>query len=234
MAGFVRFLVFFVGLPAVFVLVILPLLLSPLLTQMARDIGLRADSLQVTVEPLDPLLIVGRARRVSLQATGVDNPPGRIGSVRLTLGNASYFDRSFETVSGELTDVEVTVGGETLSASLVTIDGPAAAAGATARLSAPQTEHLVRVAAGRAGLTVDSVRVTERGVTVALRGRQTSAGVSVRGGALLLEPEVGGSIVLLQPAPSDPLQFEEAWISSDGLNIRGRIDVARLVSQLGG
>ncbi len=232
MAGFVRFVLFFVGLPAVFVLVILPLLLSPLLTQMVRDMGLRADLLQVTVAPFDPLLIVGRARQVNLQAAGIDNPPGRIGSVRLALGDASYFDRSFETVSGELTDVAVTVGGETLSASLVTIDGPASAAGATARLSAAQTEHLVRVAARRAGLAVESVRVTDHGVSVTLRGLETSAGVSVRGGALLLEPEVGGSIVLLQPAPSDPLQFEEAWISSDGLNIRGRIDVARLVSQL--
>ena len=55
----------------------------------------------------------------------------------------------------------------------------------------------------------------------------------VSGGALVLEPGVGGSIVLLQPAPSDPWSLKEAWVTADGLNVRATVDVASLTDDLG-
>jgi hypothetical protein len=54
----------------------------------------------------------------------------------------------------------------------------------------------------------------------------------VRGGALVLDPGIGGTIVLLQPAPSDPYQLDEAWLTADGLNVRATIDVNRLTRQV--
>ena len=234
MGGFLRFLAFFALLLAVLVLIVLPLALGPFLTQAVRDMGLRSDTLEVTVAVLDPTLVVGRSRRVSLVATGVDASVAQIGTIRLGLGNASYFDRSFETVSGEMTDVAITYEGTVARVTSVTLEGPAEAADAVARLSAADTEELVRLAARRAGLGLDDVEVSETGVTVRAGDSEATARISVRGGALLLDPGVGGVIVLLQPNPSDPWSLSEAWISAEGLNVRGVVDAKALVSLVTG
>ena len=232
MGGFFRFAGWFALLLGVFVLVVLPLLLSPLLTAMVREMGLRSQTLDVSVAMLDPSLLFGRSRRVSLVATDVDASPARIGHLQLALGEASYFDRSFETVSGELRDVSVTIGRGELSASSIVVNGPASAASITARLSAGETEALIRAAATRAGLSVESVRLSESGVTVSLLGHEGEAGIRVRAGALLLEPQGTGPVVLIQSAPADPWSLNESWISDRGLNISGTVDMTRLVRSL--
>ena len=48
----------------------------------------------------------------------------------------------------------------------------------------------------------------------------------------MLDPGVGSAIVLLQPAPSDPWQLQEAWVSADGLNVRATVDVASITDNL--
>ena len=56
----------------------------------------------------------------------------------------------------------------------------------------------------------------------------------MRGGALVLFPGIGlGGVPLVQPAPADPWQLEEAWISDSGLNIRGVVDTTALARQVG-
>ena len=234
MGRFLRFVVFFVLLAAAFVLVGLPLVLSPVLTQIARNAGLQAQTLDVTVAPFDPTLLLGRARKVTLVASGVDLSPAQIGNVNVSVGNASYFDRSFDTVFGELDDVTLEVsGGDTVHIDNVKIDGPSDAASATAHLSAADTDKLIRLAAQRAGIQVDEVAVADSGVTVKVSGVESTARLSVNGGALVLDPGVGGAIVLLQPAPSDPWSLQEAWVSADGLNVRGVVDFTRLAKSLG-
>lgn len=232
MAGFLRFLVFFVLLLGVFVLVILPLLLSPLLTQMVRDAGLRSGTLEVTVAPLDPTLLLGRSRQVNLVATGVEAPPAHVGRLDLAVGDASYFDRSFATVEGQLSDISLTIRGDQISVASIRVNGPAQAATAVATLNASQTEDLVRLAARRVGVNVESVVVSDTGVTVSVAGIEAGARLTVQGGALLLDPGVGVAIVLLQPAPSDPWALNEAWISPEGLNVRGTVDMGSLVASL--
>jgi len=231
---FLRFVVFFVLLAAAFVLVGLPLVLSPVLTQIARNAGLQAQTLDVTVAPFDPTLLLGRARKVTLVASGVDLSPAQIGNVNVSVGNASYFDRSFETVTGELDDVTLEVtGGDKVHIDSVKIDGPSDAASATAHLSAADTDKLIRLAAQRAGIQIDEVTVADSGVTVKVSGVESTARLGVNGGALTLDPGVGGAIVLLQPAPSDPWSLQEAWVSADGLNVRGVVDFTRLAKSLG-
>jgi hypothetical protein len=231
-AGFLRFVVFFGLLLGVFVLVVLPFLLSPLLAQMVRDAGLRSQTLEVSVAPLDPTLLLGRSRLVTLVATDVDAAPARIGRLEVAFGQASYFDRTFETVSGELADVVLTVGGDTARISTIRIDGPSDAANATATLDATETEELVRVAARRVGVRVDSVIVSDTGVTVGILGQEARARLAVQGGALLLDPGIGVAIVLIQPAPSDPWTLREAWISPEGLNVRGVVDMRRIARSI--
>ncbi len=232
MGAFLRFLAFFVLLAAVLILVALPLALSALLTQQVRDAGLRSETLQVNLALFDPSLLFGRSKRISLDATNVQVTGGQIGSMSLGLINADYFDQSFETVSGTLGDIRVTIGGEALSASEIALEGPADAAGAVARLSADEAERLVRAAARRAGVTLDDVTLDQTGMTVQIRGVQATAGVAVRGGALLLEPRGLTEIVLVQAAPSDPWRLEEAWVSDAGLNVRATIDFATIATEL--
>jgi hypothetical protein len=232
--GFLRFLAFFVLLVSVFVLLVLPFVLSPFLTQMVRDAGLRSATLDVTVAPLDPTLLLGRSRQVRLVATDVDLAPARIGRIDVAVGEASFFDRSFNTIEGELDDVSVAIGGDTVDLATVRVNGPAEAAAATALLNAGQTERLIRLAARRVGIEVTGVLVDASGVTVSAAGLQSRARVTVQGGALLLDPGVGGAVVLPQPAPSDPWSLTEAWISAEGLNVRGVVDVRRIARSVTG
>jgi hypothetical protein len=227
--GFLRFGAFFVLLLAAFVLIGLPLLLGPLLTQTVRNSGLDAQTIDVSVGLFDPTLLLGRARKVTLTATNIQSNSARIGSATLSVGDANYFDRTFRTVSGDLSDVQLTAsGGETMHVESIAVDGPADAANATAHLSATDTDRLIRVAAERVGLQVDAVDVGDQGVNVTISGLSAKARLAVTGGALVLDPGVGGSIVLFQPAPSDPWKLEEAYVTADGLNVRAQVDVGRL------
>ena len=232
MGSFLRFVAFFVLLAAGFVLIVLPFLLSPLLTQMVRDSGLRSGTLEVTVAPFDPTLLLGRSRQVRLVATDVDAGPARIGRMDIAIGDAAYFDRSFQTVDGELSDVELTARGDTARIGSIRVNGPAEAATAVATLTPSQTEDLVRLAARRVGVEVESVVVRDNGVTVRVAGNEARARLTVQGGALLLDPGVGVAVVLLQPAPSDPWSLHEAWISPEGLNVRGTVDMRRLAGTI--
>jgi hypothetical protein len=232
--GFLRFVAWFALLVGGFVLIGLPLLAGPLMSGVVRDMGVRADTIEVSVALFDPGLVVGRSRQVTVSATNVDLAPAKIGSFRIVLSHVSFFDRSFGDVSGELNDVRLTLGNDTVAATTASIDGPADAAAITARFAAPQVERLITIAAAHNGLTLDEVRVTDAGVKVTLRGIETDAQLRVRGGALLLDPGLGGTVVLIQPAPSDPWRLTDAWFSDRGLNLAGTIDVAQVVRDLAG
>ncbi len=233
MGGFLRFLAFFAVLAAILLLVVAPLVAGPLLTQMVRDQGVRSSNLAVTVALFDPTILLGRSRSMHVSADQADMPPASIGSLELTLGDVSFFDQTWATVDGQMRDIRLTTGGRTFAVDTLTVAGPANAANATVRLSADETESLIRFAAEREGLRVDDVRFSGTGVRVDLAGVQADAQVDVRGGALVLVPPGGdGGVALIQPAPSDPWQLSEAWVSDEGLNLRGVVDTTRLVNSL--
>ena len=235
MGGFLRIVALFVVLVGAFVLVGLPLILGPILTQVVRNTGIQSQSLDVSVALFDPGLLTGHSRRVTLSATDVVQSPATIGSLNVSVSDASFFDRTFVTVSGEIDDVTLTTTqGDSAHLDRVTLDGPADAASATAHLSAADTEALIRLAGQRAGVTIDSVTVSASGVSVKISGAAATARLAVTAGALVLDPGVGSGIVLLQPAPSDPWQLQEAWVAADGLNVRATVDVTRLASSITG
>ncbi len=234
MGRFLRFVVFFVLLIGAFVLVVLPLLVGPILAGAVRGAGLDAATLNVSVALFDPTLLLGKSRKVTLTASGVDVSPAHVGNLSLSLGNTSFFDRTFQTVSGDLSDVIVSVNStDDVHVDDISVEGPANAASATAHLSAADTDRLIRLAGQRAGINIDEVTVGDSGVTVKIKGIESNVQLTVSGGALVLDPGVGGAIVLLQPAPSDPWSLQEAWVSADGLNVRALVDVARITSNLG-
>jgi hypothetical protein len=233
-SGFLRFLGLFAVLVGFMVLVVLPLVVGPFLAQVLRDQGLRSESLQVTVAMFDPFLVVGRSRSMHVSAGDVDFSPTTVGSLELTLGDVSFFDRTWGTVSGEIRGLSVRTTGETLRVGTLAVTGPARAATATARLSAVEGEALIRAAAERQGLRVDRVTFSGVGLRVTIGGLEGAARLEVRGGALVLFPGSGVvGVPLVQPAPADPWQLEEAWISDSGLNIRGVVDTTTLAQQVG-
>jgi hypothetical protein len=65
-------------------------------------------------------------------------------------------------------------------------------------------------------------------------GIEVGASVSVEGGALVLRPQFGPPIVLLQPATSDPWRLEEAYVSPAGITVRGTFDATRLAEVVTG
>jgi len=227
--GFLRFLAFFAMLVAAFVLIVLPIGLSPILTQAARDMGLRSDNLSVTLALFDPLIVLGHSRSVHLTAADVDLSPATAGSLELTLGDVSFFDRTWRTVDGEMTDLSLATGGQTFTVDSVRVTGPAEAANATARLTAEEAEALIRYSAQRQGLQLDQVAVNDQGVHVKTHGVSADAQLQVRGGALVLLLGSGlPAVPLIQPAPSDPWRLDEAWISDGGVNVRGTVDTTQL------
>jgi hypothetical protein len=217
---------------ALLVFVVAPAVASPLLTQMVRDMGLRADDVEVTIEAFDPCLFAGRSQKLRVQATNAVLTPATVEYLDLSFGDVSFFDRSFDSVRGELRGVVLTAGGLTLKVSSLQVSGPASEAQAVAQLTAAETEQVVRSAAQRAGLQLDTVRFVDGGLRVSLAGLETGARVDVAGGALVLTPEIGPPVLLLQPAPPDPWRLTEAYVTPAGVTINGVVDAARLASQL--
>lgn len=234
MSGFIRFVAFTIILVGLLVFVVVPVIASPLLTQMVRDAGLEADDLNVRIEAFDPSLFFGRTEKLHLEATNVVIAPAMVGRLDLTLGRVSFLDRSFETISGELKDVAVRAGGMKLNVASVQVEGPAEEARASGQLTAAQSEQLVRAAALREGVQIDGVRFARGGLVISRRGIEVPAAVAVRGGALVLQASVGPPVLLLQPAPSDPWRLTESYATSGGITISGVIDATRLTDQVPG
>ena len=235
MGGFLRFVALFVLLVAFLGLVAVPLVATPILTGMVRDMGLRSDTLRVSVELFDPLIFLGRSRALHVEATGVDASPAGIGRMELVLRNVSFLDRTWESVDGELQDLSLTTGGQEFTVDSVLVNGDESEARATARLSNEQVQEMVRFAARRQGVPIDSVALTEGGVRVTIAGVSTLGRLEVRGGVLVLSPGDGTPFVtVIQPQASDSLRLEEAWISDGALNVRGTVDTAGLTDQVTG
>jgi hypothetical protein len=229
-----RFLLFFSVMVGVLVFVILPALISPMLTQYVRDLGVRADTLTVSVDTFDPALLSGRAGRLRVEGTNVEIGRATVGRLDITLGNVSFFDRSFGSVNGQMDDVSVAASGVSAEAMLVNLVGPSTKTSATGQFDSQQSEDMVKAAAKRAGFTLDKATLVDGGLRLQTGGIAVNAAISVEGGALVLRPSVGSPMILLQPAPSDPWQLDEAYVSEGGITVRGTFDAARIASGITG
>jgi hypothetical protein len=230
----VRFLAFFVLLVGLAVFVVLPAVASPLLTQAVRDMGVEADDLKVTVNTFDPALFSGRAALLRVEGSKVSLGRATVGRMDLTFGGVSIFDRSFESLAGRLEGVVVVAGGVRAEAVTVEVHGPADSARATGHFDAEQSATMIGLAAERAGVALDDVRLIDGGLHLRLGGVEVRAWVAVEGGALTLRPDFGPAIVLLQPAASDPWRLTEAYVSPSGITVLGMVDATRLAEQMPG
>jgi hypothetical protein len=223
-----RFVIFFLALASLLVFLVLPAVISPLLTQFVRDMGVKADSLSVSVDTFDPSLLSGRASRLRVQGQNVEIGRAQVGQLDLTFGDVSFFDRSFGSLDGQMDDVAVGASGLSARAQQVDVSGPAGDATAIGKFDSQQSEDLVKAAAQRAGLPLDRAQLIAGGLRLTSHGLSIDAGISVDGGALVLTPTVGDPILLLQPATSDPWRLDEAFVSPSGITVRGTVDATKL------
>ena len=234
MFKFLGFLLFFGVVAGALVFVVVPALVSPALTQYVLGMGVKADDLKVSVDTFDPALLSGRAGHVRVEGTNVQIGRATVGQLDLTLGDVSFFDRSFGSVDGQLDDVALAAGGMSASADEVQLTGPAGDATATGRFDSQQSEDMIKAAARRVGVPLDEARLVDGGLHLTVAGIEVGAGISVEGGALILRPAIGPPILLLQPATSDPWRLEEAYVSPSGITVRGTVDAARLAQVFAG
>ena len=232
MNGLLRFLLFFGTLVGLIVFVAVPTLASPLLTQMVRDAGLRADEMRVSIAYFDPSLFTVRTQRMRIEATGVDLGPATARGLDLSLGDVALLDRTFETITGNVRDVHLRAGALDVTVDRVEIDGPASAASVAAHFTAGQTAEVVRQAAGRLGVEVRDVRLRDGAIEINLAGFRSRGSLSVEGGALILRSELGPALVLIQPAPADPWRLTGAVVAADGVTIRGVVDAETLAGRV--
>jgi hypothetical protein len=225
---FLSFVLFFVMVAGAMLFLTVPLVINPMLTQAVRDMGVQADDLRVSVDTLDPALLSGRAGHVRVQGTDVRIGRATVGTLDLTLGDVSFIDRTFGSVDGELSDVAVSAGGLSASADEVEVEGPSNDARATGKFDGAQSEDLVMAAAKRMGIPLDDAELVDGGLRLTVGGLELGAGISVEGGALVLRPQIGQPILLIQPATSDPWRLEEAYVSPSGITVSGTVDAARL------
>jgi hypothetical protein len=228
--NFVRFLIFFAVVITLVVVVALPALASPFLTRMVRDAGVQGGELNVTIGMFDPAILEGRAGQLRIEGRGVTIGPATVGAMDLTLFGASYFDRTFDSVRGNLRDVGMTAGGVRVEVARVEIEGPADSAVVVSHFTPAQGAEIIRQAARRAGVNVDGVELTDGGLRVTIAGVTVESGVAVEGGALVLRAAPGlPTVLLLQPAPTDPWRLTDGWISRDGITLRGVVDAATVM-----
>jgi hypothetical protein len=232
-SGLLRFLLFFSVLVGLLVLVGVPAAASPVLTQMVRDAGLRADEMTVSVAYFDPSLLWGRSEELTIQARGARLGPATAGGLDIALGDVALLDRTFESISGNVRDIALRAGGLDVLVDRIEIDGPAQAASVAAYLTPEQSAAVVRQAAALVGVELRDVVLVDGAVRVRLGPVTTEAALSVEGGALVLTPPIGPALLLLQPAPSDPWRLTGAQVSRDGVVLRGVVDAEAIARRVG-
>jgi hypothetical protein len=232
LASFLRFVLFGAVAVALVVFVAVPLLAGPILSSMVRDAGFAGQDLHVGVNLVGTGILSGRAESVHVQARNINVPHGMVGDMDLTLHDVSAMDRSFSAVSGTLHDVHVSgPNGIPVVVNTVDLSGPATTAQARGTISGPDAERLVSAAAAASGTKVDSVRLSQGGLTVSSGGRTTQARLRVAGRALILDHE-GASTVLVAPAPSEDWHLEGVSITPTSIQVDLEVDVRALAANL--
>jgi hypothetical protein len=199
--------------------------------------GFSAATQTITIAADPPLeLLGGHADAVGIDATGVSVAGIQAGSVAITLRSVSLIDRSYEAVSGRLTDVTASSGGTTVRLTRVDVSGPAASASATIQI--PGAEIADRIREGIrdfVALEPTSVRfAAPDAVTIELGGEALGARLLIDAEGRLvidIDPAIGGSspIVAFDPTAFPGLRLSSVSVATGYVIVEGTMDMTRLV-----
>lgn len=236
MRGLLGFLVFAAVFIAVLVFAVVPLAAGPIIASALQNSGaLQGGALNVDAEGSGPGFVTGRADALRLRGTDVDVQGLVVGEADVTLRGVSIAARTFDTVEGALRDVRLRIpDGPSVTIATVDLDGPAAAVRARGVLDEAQAAVVVREAARRAGVRIDSVALRDGALTIGRGAVTVGASLTVRDGALVLVP---GSalpiVVLVRPSAGDPWSLSDVTLSASQVQLVGTLDARELLASGG-
>jgi streptogramin lyase len=180
-----------------------------------------------------PLLLTGHADTVRIRSSDVTVHELEASSLELTLSDVSLLSRSFATVDGTLSGVQIKGGGTSLEARTATVHGRASAARVVLSLDRAQVEALVSsgVAAAVGPLPVAiSVQPPDR-IAFTLEGRSATGSLGVENGSLTLRPLGAGldRIVLVAPPAGAAWQIVSVAVTDTGFEVELVVDFGRLI-----
>jgi DUF2993 family protein len=210
-----------------------PPIASTVLEATLTSSGFAADELDVSVDTSPPLvLVVGRADRVTIRASGVHWNGLEAETMALEMADVDLFARTAGHVDGSFDGVELA--GPDGEPVLVSIDlnGPAEAAATTVRVDRQTVERIAKAAfEGEFGVNAESVRlVAPNEIRLTIAGLTIAGRLEVFGdGGLAISSPLGPAVTLVAPDPSLPLTLTGLSVDDAGLVLTGTLEVSSLI-----
>jgi hypothetical protein len=195
--------------------------------------GLSGTDTKVTVTANPPLELVSlHADSVRVQTKDAQWNDLRAATLDLTLDDVSLGSRSFASIKGRLTGVQMTSAGTTLSSGLVTLTGSSTKATATISVAPGAVSALAMDAAERTtGTRPSKVTLSPPDKLALIVGDTAVAGRLAidSGGALVALVQGVGTVQLLAPDARNPFTFTSVTVTPDGgLTLGARVDLGSL------
>ncbi len=197
--------------------------------------GFTSATRTVTVDARPPLeLLLARAHEIRIDATGASVSGVHADRLAVTLTEVALLDRTFASITVDLTAATVRSGGTDLLLSSIKVAGPTHRAPAVVRIPAAELEALISEAVRKAlPVAPTTVKVGEPDiVTIGVLGRDltTTLGVDAAG-RVILEPAGGGIVeaVLFDPATVPGMTLTGVRVVGSEVVVDGFADVARLL-----
>jgi hypothetical protein len=193
--------------------------------------GMHSDDLKVDVKSAPPLrLAVGRADEIDVDGTGVEWNGLTADTLHLVLEDVDFLGRSAAHVEGRLTGVELPNVDPPGSKATVDIKGPGDAAVVTITIDEATVERMAAEAfQQKLGVRPKSTTLSEPNVIRFTAGPVTAAGALTIGpdGSLGVSTPLG-TVTVLRPSPSQPIQFTSVAVEGGNLVLTGTFDVGDL------
>lgn len=210
-----------------------PPVASTVLEASLTSSGFTADEIDVTVDASPPLaLVLGRADRVTIRASGVSWNGLEAESMVLEMDDVDLFARTAGRADGSFDAVELEGPGADPVLVSIELAGPSDAAATTIHVDRATVERIARVAfQERFGVQADAVElVAPDAVRLTVGGQSVTGHLEVFGdGGIAVSNPLGEALTLVAPDPSLPLTLTGLAIDDAGLVLTGTLAVSSLI-----
>jgi len=194
--------------------------------------GLQAGHIDVEVQADPPLeLALGRADRITIDATDVQWSGHRAASLHLALNDVNLFDRSAARTTGRMTGVELSGVEPAGSTATIDIAGRGPSAGVTITIDRATAEAIATAAfEHETGIRPSSVTVRAPNVIEFKAGPISASGaMSIAADGSLAVSTPQATVTVLDPDATRPIQLTDVAVVGDEVILTGTVDVAALL-----
>jgi DUF2993 family protein len=227
----------FVLIAAAVLVALLAWFASPLLASAAIGLALQNGGFTATTQTVTatsdppPKLLLGRADRVEIRASGVAFRTFHAQSLDLVLTDVDVLNRTAATITGSVDAASVTTADGVPTQADLRIDGSATAAATEIVVSAATVDRVVRATfADEVGVAITRTELVAPDVLRIVTPAATLEGRLVidPNGAVALSTRLGSSPILSLDR-SFPLRLESVRVTDGDLVITGRLDATSLL-----